>query len=127
MVQVIKSKKAYIVEESIVDPQSGMMTMKTTNLSHRRLLSIAEVCEITQSPTTGSCTETIQSVQCNNKMLWGVAGRIEAFGASKFAENLARSRQALLYVLERLPAPPTRRLWLNNTILFICTMYIEWA
>lgn len=96
----------------MVDPQSGTMSVHTCNLSHRRLLNVEEHCEILRAPNTeGAITETTQSVKCNsNRLLWGVANRVEAFGASKFADNLARSRQAMMYVLERLPAPPTRRI-----------------
>jgi hypothetical protein len=100
----------------VVDPNSGIMTVHTSNLSHRRLLNIEEMCVITRPSSTiagdvegGTMTDTIQSVKCSDK-LWGIAGRIEAFSASKFAENFNRSRQAMMYVLERLPAPPSRRI-----------------
>lgn len=96
------------MEESIVDPNTGTMTLHSKNLSHRSLLMVSEHCSITKQEERTDVITT-QMVQSNMRVL-GLGGRLEAFGASKFKENLARSRQALLYIMERLPAPPTRRL-----------------
>lgn len=34
--------EAFILEESIVDPVEGVMTTKTRNLSHARIMSVEE-------------------------------------------------------------------------------------
>lgn len=109
LLAIFKSKKAYMLEDSLVDPQCGEMSVYTRNISHRRLLTASESYSINRNGNHTDIQVT-QMLKCSTKMLGLVASQIEAFGASKFAENLARSRQALLYILDKLPAPPSRRL-----------------
>lgn len=47
---LIKSREAYVLEESIVDFCSGIMETRTRNLSHRRFMSIEETQTFTRSP-----------------------------------------------------------------------------
>lgn len=46
---LIKSREAYVVEESVVDPRAGTMETSTRNLSHRRFMSIEEVQKFSRS------------------------------------------------------------------------------
>ena len=39
---LIKSREAYVVEDSVVDPRLGVMNTSTQNLSHRKFMSIEE-------------------------------------------------------------------------------------
>ena len=45
----MKTGDAYILEESIVDPQNGIMTTKSCNLSHQKLLRVEESQTFTRS------------------------------------------------------------------------------
>lgn len=47
---LIKSREAYVLEESVVDPRAGTMHTSTRNLSHRRFMSIEEAQNFSRSP-----------------------------------------------------------------------------
>lgn len=47
---LIKSREAYVLEESIVDPVAGTMQTRTRNLSHRRFMSVEEINTFSKSP-----------------------------------------------------------------------------
>ena len=47
---LIKSREAYVLEESVVDARLGVMETRTRNLSHRRFMSIEEVQTFSRSP-----------------------------------------------------------------------------
>lgn len=51
---LIKSREAYVLEESIVDAHGGVMEIKTRNLSHRRFMSIEETQKFTKSAEDSS-------------------------------------------------------------------------
>ena len=51
---LIKSREAYVLEESIVDVRSGIMETRTRNLSHQRFMSIEETQTFTRSPEDAS-------------------------------------------------------------------------
>ena len=46
---LIKSREAYVVEESMVDVREGVMATSTQNVSHRRFMSIEELQIFTRS------------------------------------------------------------------------------
>uniref|UniRef100_A0A3B5AUT7 PRELI domain containing 1 n=1 Tax=Stegastes partitus TaxID=144197 RepID=A0A3B5AUT7_9TELE len=51
------ASSAYIIEDSIVDPQKRTMTTLTWNISHARLMSVEERCEYGINHENGSWTE----------------------------------------------------------------------
>jgi hypothetical protein len=109
-----------VVEESIVDPQAGTMVTRTKNLNHQRKFMVQETQTYTRSdemytifnPTKRSneyfrtIIDTEAKFTCNLKKLnwFGIAAKLESLGASRFSEHTQRSREALLYVVERLGA-----------------------
>lgn len=99
----IKSNEAFVVEESVVDPRTGTMVTITKNLNHQKMMTVEEVQTYTRSPDNRSWTliETQARFNCNFGWL-GLAGRLENLGAKKFKDHLQRSKEALLYVLERI-------------------------
>jgi 4-amino-4-deoxychorismate lyase len=46
---LIKSKEAYVLEVSIVDPKRGTMETHSHNLSHRRFMSVEEIQTFSKS------------------------------------------------------------------------------
>uniref|UniRef100_A0A3P9AF15 PRELI/MSF1 domain-containing protein n=1 Tax=Esox lucius TaxID=8010 RepID=A0A3P9AF15_ESOLU len=54
---VTMARLAYIIEDSIVDPQARTMTTLTWNISHARMMSVEERCEYRMNPDNPSWTE----------------------------------------------------------------------
>lgn len=117
---LIKSREAYVLEESIVDPRTGIMETRTRNLSHRLFMSIEEVQIFTQSPDNSAwyllynqlqtfdwlyrtLIETHAKFHCGGGFgQWtGLPSRLEGLGVIRFKDHLEKSRQALMYVVER--------------------------
>lgn len=101
---LIKSREAYVLEVSMVDPRGETMETHTYNLSHRRFMSVEEIQKFTKSPEDNSWTliETHAKFHCRMGRWTGLASRIEGLGVNKFGEHLKKSRQALMYVVERI-------------------------
>jgi hypothetical protein len=51
---LIKSREAYVLEESVVDARNGTMETHTRNLSHRRFMSIEEIQRFSRGSDDGS-------------------------------------------------------------------------
>lgn len=93
-----------MVEESIVDPSEGTMVTRTKNLNHQRQMTVEEIQTYTKSPENDSWTLIDTQAIFHCKFRWA-AGRLEGMGVKRFKEHFAKSREAMLYVLERLRGP----------------------
>jgi hypothetical protein len=83
----VKHPEAYIIEHSVVDPVGCSMSTSTMNITHQRLMKVEEVQTI-DSTDVGTRVRTQARVV--SEFGWGLRGRIEGFGISKFVENAAR-------------------------------------
>ncbi|KNE69944.1 hypothetical protein AMAG_14786 [Allomyces macrogynus ATCC 38327] len=88
-----------ILEDSSVDCAARRMVTRTRNLDHRRMLYVEEVQEITPHPTNPNATVVTTTAHISSDLGWGLTGRLERFGVSRFADNLQRSRMGMLHVL----------------------------
>ncbi|ORZ29368.1 PRELI-like family-domain-containing protein, partial [Catenaria anguillulae PL171] len=92
---------SYILEDSTVDPVGRRMLTRTRNMDHRRFLLIEETQEIVPHPSKEGVTRVVTTARVSSGLGWGLTAKLEKFGVGRFAENLARSRQGLLHVLEK--------------------------
>ena len=115
---LIKSREAYVVEESVVDLEKGIMKTSTLNLSHRRFMSIEELQTFSRSldePSSWyeaqihyfaylyrSIIDTQAKFHCGLGRWTGIPGKLEGLGVNRFRDHLAKSRQSLKYVVEKL-------------------------
>ena len=117
---LIKSREAYVVEESVVDLEKGIMRTSTLNLSHRRFMSIEEIQTFSRSldePSSWyesqiqirhstyfyrSVIDTQAKFNCGLGRWTGIPGKLEGLGVNRFRDHLAKSRQSLKYVVEKL-------------------------
>lgn len=105
VLSMLKSQEAYVIEESVVDPEACFMQTRTSNLTHKRFLVAEEVQTYTKSPedqtwTLAHCKAT---VKCNFGNKWtGVGSSIEGMGVKRFADHFPRSKMALMYILDKL-------------------------
>jgi 4-amino-4-deoxychorismate lyase len=102
---VAKSQDAFVIEESVVDPERSFMETRTRNLSHQRFLVVEEVQTYTRNPEDSGWTlaDTRAIIRSNFGARWaGLAARIEGVGIRKFKDHLQRSKMAMAYILDKL-------------------------
>ena len=99
------SNNALILEESVVDAQRGRMTVFTRNLSYQGWLRVEERQEFVRTADGWTLAEVQVKVTGGERsMAMGrlIVGKIEGFSINKLKDQLSKSRQALLYILEQL-------------------------
>ena len=106
IVNMIKSQEAFVIEESVVDPEKCFMQTKTRNLTHQRFLIAEEIQTYTKNPdelnwTLAECKAT---VKCNFGSKWtgGLGAKIEGMGVKRFADHFPKSKMAMIYILDKL-------------------------
>ena len=112
LVHMLKSQEAFVIEESVVDPEKCFMQTRTRNLTHQRFFVAEEVQTYTktthqkdldQSWTLADCQAT---VKCHFGTRWmgtGLSAKIEGLGVKRFADHFPKSKMALMYILDKLP------------------------
>uniref|UniRef100_A0A674C6D2 PRELI domain containing 1a n=1 Tax=Salmo trutta TaxID=8032 RepID=A0A674C6D2_SALTR len=73
---VTMARHAYIIEDSIVDPQNRTMTTLTWNISHARMMSVEERCEYRINPDNTSWTEINREAWISSN-LYGLSRAIQ--------------------------------------------------
>jgi hypothetical protein len=99
---LVKNNQAYIIEETVVDPKSKLMTSCTRNVTHKRLMYIEETQRFQPHPDEPQWTLGKTEARILSKIGWGLTGRVEGFGLKRFADNTAQSRKGMTWVLEML-------------------------
>ena len=102
---MLKSQEAYVLEESVVDPEGCFMQTKTRNLTHQRFLIAEEVQTYTKSQEDQSWTlvDCQATVKCNfGKWTGGLGAKIEGLGVKRFADHFPKSKMAMMYILDKL-------------------------
>lgn len=90
----------YIVEESVVDPQSNVITTYTRNICHKNLMLIEEKCDYKVS--TDNLLWTLWDKKAYIKStVFGLSRALQAYGVQKFPKNCKRSAKGLDYILAR--------------------------
>lgn len=104
VMNMLKSQEAFVIEESVVDPQKCFMQTRTRNLTHQRFLMAEEVQTYTKSPEeqTWTLADCQATVKCNTKWTAGLGSRIEGMGVKRFADHFPKSKMAMMYILDKL-------------------------
>jgi imidazoleglycerol phosphate dehydratase HisB len=97
---ILKMDEAYILETSVVNLETNEMTMKTRNLSHRKIMLIEENLVIKQHSDISKNTEIITKVRFISNTSF-LKGQIEAFGLHRFRNSVKTSSAGLLHVLNQ--------------------------
>lgn len=103
---MLKGQEAFVIEESVVDPENCFMQTKTRNLTHQRFLIAEEVQTYTKSPedSTWTLADCRATVKCNFGSKWtgGLSSKIEGLGVKRFADHFPKSKAAMIYILDKL-------------------------
>ncbi|KAL0974351.1 hypothetical protein UPYG_G00219280 [Umbra pygmaea] len=98
---VTMARHAYIIEDSIVDPQTRNMTTLTWNISHARLMSVEERCEYCINPDNASWTEIKREAWISSN-LYGLSRAVQEFGLARFKTSVTKTMKGFEYVLAKM-------------------------
>lgn len=97
---VSKTKCAYIIEDSIVDPEKRTLTTFTWNINHARLMMVEERCVYKVNPENTNWTQIVREAWISSS-LFGFTRAIQEFGLARFKSNVAKSMKGFEYVLAK--------------------------
>ncbi|KAM9412624.1 PRELI domain-containing protein 1, mitochondrial-like isoform 1-T2 [Salvelinus alpinus] len=121
---VTMARHAYIIEDSIVDPQNRTMTTLTWNISHARMMSVEERCEYRINPDNSSWTEINREAWISSN-LYGLSRAIQIpvsdnhhssltsqeFGLARFKTSVTKTMKGFEYILAKMQGEaPSRTL-----------------
>ncbi|KAG9003486.1 hypothetical protein FRB94_010025 [Tulasnella sp. JGI-2019a] len=98
--QFMNRPETWVVEESEVDPEGRVMSCRTRNLDHVKVMQVQEDVILREADDNKTYQKTTASIVSN--FGWGLTKKIELYGITKFKANLERSRQGVVTVLSAL-------------------------
>jgi len=98
--QFVSRAETWVVEESEVDPEGRVMSCRTRNLDHVKVMQVQEDVVLREADDNKTIQRTTASIVSN--FGWGLTKKIEMYGITKFKANLERSRQGVATVLSAL-------------------------
>ncbi|KAI4873782.1 hypothetical protein NFI96_010637 [Prochilodus magdalenae] len=105
-----KARKAYIIEDSVVDPKDRTMVTLTWNISHARLMSVEERCLYRVNPDNSNWTEIKREAWISSS-LYGLSRAVQEFGLARFRSSVTKSMKGFEYILAKMQGEtPTRSL-----------------
>ncbi|XP_024919127.1 PRELI domain containing 1a [Cynoglossus semilaevis] len=97
------SSSAYIIEDSIVDPQKRTMTTMTWNITHARLM-------YRTNPDNSNWTELKREAWISSRV-FGLSRAIQEFGLARFKTRVTKTMKGFEYVLAKMQGEtPTKTL-----------------
>ncbi|XP_072294061.1 PRELI domain containing 1a [Eucyclogobius newberryi] len=104
------SSLAYIIEDSIVDPQKRTITTLTWNITHARLMSVEERCEYGINSENGSWTQIKREAWISTNV-YGLSRPIQEFGLARFKTSITKTMKGFEYVMAKMQGEmPSRTL-----------------
>ncbi|KAF7306567.1 PRELI/MSF1 domain-containing protein [Mycena indigotica] len=97
---IITRAESWVVEETEVDPFGRIVSCKTRNLDHVKIMQVEETVVFKSLPDGTTLQHTEARVRSG--FGWGLTKRIEAHGLNKFKANMQRSREGVSLVLQLL-------------------------
>ncbi|KAM6960270.1 PRELI domain containing 1b [Tautogolabrus adspersus] len=97
------ARAVYVLEDSIVDPQTHTLTTKTWNLNHNRLMTVVEQCLFEEDSSRPSWTKLRREAWILSAV-YGLARPIQEFGLARFKSNQVKAMKGLEYALSKIQA-----------------------
>ncbi|PVF93785.1 MSF1-domain-containing protein, partial [Serendipita vermifera] len=92
--------ESWIVEESEVDVDGKVLTCRTRNLDHVKVMEVIETTTLKEDIDGNTIHKT--EARFRSGLGWGLKRRIEEYSASKFKANIEKSRMGLALVVRLL-------------------------
>ncbi|KAG9271852.1 PRELI domain-containing protein 1, mitochondrial [Astyanax mexicanus] len=104
------ARKAYIIEDSVVDSNNRTMVTLTWNISHARVMSVEERCVYRVNPDNSNWTEIKREAWISSS-LYGLSRAVQEFGLARFKSSVTKTMKGFEYVLAKMQGEtPTRTL-----------------
>ncbi|KAJ2009199.1 hypothetical protein GGI04_000635 [Coemansia thaxteri] len=97
---IFRGNDAYILEEVMVNRETGQLVAKTRNITHTRLLKVEERLTLQADPASAGSTLCKNETSIVSNIGYGLNAKIETFSLSRFNDNIAKSRKGMLYALD---------------------------
>ncbi|MBN3273253.1 PRLD1 protein, partial [Polyodon spathula] len=103
-------RSAYVIEDSIVDPQSRTLTTFTWNISHARYMAVEERCVYGVNPDNNSWTEIKREAWISSN-LFGLSRALQEFGLARFKSSVTKTMKGFEFILAKMQGgTPSRTL-----------------
>ncbi|XP_041842255.1 PRELI domain-containing protein 1, mitochondrial-like isoform X2 [Melanotaenia boesemani] len=96
-----KARAVYVLEDSIVDPNTNTLITKTWNLNHNTLMTVVERCLFQEDHSRPSWTKLRREAWISSTV-YGLARPIQEFGLARFKSNQAKAMRGLEFALSRI-------------------------
>lgn len=104
------ARSAYVIEDSIVDPQSRTLTTFTWNISHARYMAVEERCVYGVNPDNNSWTEIKREAWISSN-LFGLSRALQEFGLARFKSSVTKTMKGFEFILAKMQGgTPSRTL-----------------
>lgn len=91
----------FVLEESIVDPQTQTLVTYTRNLGFTKIMTVDEKCWYRPYPEDTARTE-LARIACIESHIFGFAKAIQTFGIERYKRNTTKTEEGLVHTLARL-------------------------
>ncbi|MGH0139137.1 UNVERIFIED_CONTAM: hypothetical protein FKN15_068858 [Acipenser sinensis] len=104
------ARSAYVIEDSIVDPQSRTLTTFTWNISHARYMAVEERCVYGVNSDNNSWTEIKREAWISSN-LFGLSRALQEFGLARFKSSVTKTMKGFEFILAKMQGgTPSRTL-----------------
>lgn len=101
------SLDSWILEKSVIDPRSGIMSAYCSNVDHRKFIKVEEYLHYTSE---GTRTHIESKVKLSSNFA-GMKERIELWGHRRFQKNMSQSQEGLKYVMNKFKQRMRQEAW----------------
>lgn len=95
------ARAVYILEDSVVDPDTHTLTTTTWNLNHSLLMSVRERCVFEEDKERPSWTKLKREAWISSSV-YGLSRPIQEFGLARFKSNQVKAMKGLEYALSKI-------------------------
>jgi len=99
---MVSRGESWVIEESEIDPFGRVVTCRTKNLDHVKVMQVVESVSLREAAADSSKTLQTTEARFVSRFGWGLTKKIEKYGLTKFKTNIERSREGISIVLRLL-------------------------
>ncbi|XP_028419339.1 PRELI domain-containing protein 1, mitochondrial isoform X1 [Perca flavescens] len=101
------ARRVYVLEDSVVDPETHTLTTRTWNINHNKLMTVVEGCLFEEDRSRPSWTKLRREAWIISTVR-GLARPIQEFGLARFRSNQDKAVKGLQHALNKIQteAPP---------------------
>ncbi|XP_039678345.1 PRELI domain-containing protein 1, mitochondrial-like isoform X2 [Perca fluviatilis] len=95
------ARRVYVLEDSVVDPETHTLTTRTWNINHNKLMTVVEGCLFEEDCSRPSWTKLRREAWIISTVR-GLARPIQEFGLARFRSNQDKAVKGLEHALNKI-------------------------